>query len=625
MTSPPRADRPRTAAGCARPFVLLDDSLSPNGRCRLFRAPERIICCDGPSELDAALADMAAALRAGFHLAGFFAYELGYLFERRLVAGLPAARTQPLLWLGVFRGVEEFPASAALDLLGGRAHAVAQDLRVTQDRAAYLPKFRRVKDYIAAGDVYQVNLTFKYRFHCTGDPIALYGDLRRRQRVGHGALIAAEDFTVLSFSPELFLRCRGGQAEMRPMKGTMARGRTPEEDAAQAALLRADVKSRAENLMILDLMRNDLGRIAETGSVAVTDMFTVETYRTLHQMTSGVRARLGPGVAVGDLLRHVFPCGSVTGAPKIRAMEIIRELEDAPRGVYTGAIGAIAPDGAVDLNVAIRTLFIAGDGAGEMGIGSGIVDDSDGPAEYEECLLKAAFLTAADAPFQLIETMRWERGAGYWLLDAHLARLAASAAYFGFPCDQAAVRSALDEKAAAFDAPLQRVRLTLDEDGRLDIAAAAIAAAADAVLRYVIAPEPTASADRFLYHKTTRRQLYDGTRARLAAETGCDEVLFRNERGELAEGSFTNLFVERGGVLLTPPVACGLLDGTLRRALLADPARRVAEAVLYPDDLKTADRVYLGNSVRGLVRAAAIGTAGAALSAQPSNSPVGGV
>jgi para-aminobenzoate synthetase/4-amino-4-deoxychorismate lyase len=608
MTLPPRV--PPRAVLLRRPFVLLDDSLSPDGRCRVYAAPERIIRCDAPGGLAAALADMEAALAAGLHLAGFFAYELGSLFEPRLAAGyfrlaacLPTVREQPLLWLGAFRGFEEVPSADAAVRLHSGSGAVLQDMRLGQDLDSYLAKFRRVKDYIAAGDVYQVNLTFPYRFHVAGDPVALYGELRRRQRVRHGALVAAEDFTVLSFSPERFLRVREGVAEMRPMKGTMVRGRTLEEDAANAARLRADEKSRAENLMILDLMRNDLGRVAETGSVAVTDMFTVETYRTLLQMTSGVTARLRPGTGIGTLLRHIFPCGSVTGAPKIRAMEIIRELEDAPRGVYTGSIGALGPDGSVDLNVAIRTLFVAKDGAGEMGIGSGIVHDSDGPAEYEECLLKAAFLTAADAPFRLIETMRWERGAGYALREAHLARLAASAAYFGFPCDTARVRAALDEHAAAFAAPLQRVRLTLDEAGGIEVTAAAIEPAGpDAVMRYVIAAERTASADRFLFHKTTRRQFYDATRTRLAAETGCDEALFMNERGELTEGSFTNLFVERGGLLLTPPVSCGLLDGTLRRALLAEPGR-AAEAVLYPNDLATADRVFLGNSVRGLVRA----------------------
>lgn len=590
-----------------RPFVLLDDSLTPNGRCRLFHDAVRVIRCDDPAAVDASIAAMEDARRDGFHLAGFLAYELGYLAEPKLADALPAARGQPLLWFGAFRACCELSSGEVARLFAGKAPAASLDLRAALDQDGYLPKFRRVKAYIAAGDVYQVNLTFKHRFHYSGDPIALYGDLRRRQSVRHGALIAAEDFHVLSFSPELFLRCREGIAEMRPMKGTRARGRTPEEDAEYAAFLRTDEKSRAENLMILDLMRNDLGRVAEIGSVAVTDMFTVETYRTLHQMTSGVRARLRPGVGVPELLRHVFPCGSVTGAPKIRAMEIIRELEDAPRGVYTGAIGAFEPDGSVDLNVAIRTLFIAADGTGEMGIGSGIVHDSDGPAEYEECLLKAAFLAGGEAPFELIETMRWERSCGYWLLDEHMQRLAASAAYFGYPHDEAAARAALAGEAAAFDAPLQRVRLVLDENGRIRIAAVAMApTAADAVMRFAIAGERTSSADRFLFHKTTRRRFYDDTRERLAAETGCDEALFLNERGELTEGSFTNLFVERGGRLLTPRVDCGLLNGTLRRRLLADPARKAEEAVLRLADLQTADRIFLGNSVRGLVRAVAV-------------------
>ena len=591
-----------------RPFVLLEDSLSPDGRRRLFHDPVRVIRCDTPSAAAASLAEMEAALRGGFHLAGFLGYEFGYLAEPRLAAALPAARGQPLLWFGVFRGFEDMSADALGALFATGAPAAPLDLHATLDRETYLSKFRQVKNYIAAGDVYQVNLTFKHRFRYVGDPVALYGELRRRQRVPHGALIAADDFHVLSFSPELFLRCREGTAEMRPMKGTMARGRTPKEDAAHAAFLRTDGKSRAENLMILDLMRNDLGRIAEIGSVSVTDMFKVETYRTLHQMTSGVRARLKGGIGAAGLLRHIFPCGSVTGAPKIRAMEIIRELEDAPRGVYTGAVGAFGPDGSVDLNVAIRTLFVGADGTGEMGIGSGVVHDSDGPAEYDECLLKAAFITAGEEPFELIETMRWKRGSGYWLLDEHMRRLAASAAYFGYPCDEAAVRDALSRRAAAFDAPMHRVRLTLTEDGRIRIAAAAMAPVGeDAVLRYAIAPGRTSSADRFLFHKTTRRRFYDETRERLAVETGCDEVLFLNEREELTEGSFTNLFVARGGRLLTPPLDCGLLDGTLRRTLLADPKRKVEEAVLRLADLQDAEGVFLGNSVRGLVRAVAAG------------------
>jgi para-aminobenzoate synthetase/4-amino-4-deoxychorismate lyase len=342
------------------------------------------------------------------------------------------------------------------------------------------------------------------------------------------------------------------------------------------------------------------------GSVSVTDMFTVETYSTLHQMTSGVRARLRKDVGIATLLRQVFPCGSVTGAPKIRAMEIIRELEAEPRGIYTGAIGVFAPDGSVDLNVAIRTLFVDADGCAEMGIGSGVVQDSDGPMEYDECLLKGRFVTDGEAPFQLIETMRWSAAEGYWLLAEHLERLTASAGYFGYPCDAATVRASLDAAAARFDGPLQRVRLTLDNDGRIDITAAPVAMAGpDAVMRYVIADEPTASSDRFLYHKTTRRQFYDGTRERLAAETGCDEVLFVNERGELTEGSFTTLFLVVDGRWVTPPLSCGLLDGTLRRHLLKRGNPAIEVRVLYPEDLAGADSVWLGNSVRGLIRAVA--------------------
>ncbi|NNL35449.1 MAG: aminodeoxychorismate synthase, component I, partial [Silicimonas sp.] len=414
----------------------------------------------------------------------------------------------------------------------------------------------------------------------------------------------AEDFHVLSLSPELFLQTSDGNASMRPMKGTAPRGRTLEEDRDLKAMLAADEKSRAENLMILDLMRNDLGRLAEIGSVTVSDMFRVETFRSLHQMTSGVSARLRPDVDLPGLIRSIFPCGSVTGAPKIRAMEIIRELETEPRGVYTGAVGMIAPNGDVDLNVAIRTIMLDGAGKGELGIGSGVVFDSDGPAEFAESLLKAEFMTGRDAPFELIETMRWDRDGGYSLLDEHMERLTESAAYFGFACDVGAVRRALDGIATTLTGPCHRVRMTLDEFGRIDVTSAAIEPPSpDARTRYVIAEAATDSTNRFLFHKTTRRQFYDRTRERLKQETGCDEAVFVNEKGELTEGSYTNLFVERDGRLLTPPLACGLLNGTLRRALLADPDCAIEEAVLRPADLESADRVYLGNSVRGLVQA----------------------
>jgi para-aminobenzoate synthetase / 4-amino-4-deoxychorismate lyase len=586
------------------PYVLLEDHLDPDRPARLFDDPIRIIRCDAPEDVPAALDAMAAANADGHYLAGFLAYELGYVLEPKLLPLLPPHRSQPLIWMGIFPHCREIAADGSPPLVPGAPSNAADGLTLSIDRDAYLAAFDRVKDYIVAGDVYQINLTFKYRFDFTGDPVAFYNDLRREQRVGHAALIGAEDFHVLSLSPELFLQTRGGDASMRPMKGTAPRGRTLEEDRDLKRMLIADEKSRAENLMILDLMRNDLGRLAEIGSVSVTDMFRVETFRSLHQMTSGVSARLRDDVDLPGLIRGIFPCGSVTGAPKIRAMEIIRDLETEPRGVYTGAVGMIAPNGDVDLNVAIRTIMLDGAGQGELGIGSGIVFDSDGLAEYAESLLKANFMTGRDAPFELIETMRWDRNGGYYLLDEHLGRLLESAVYFGFACDVDAVRRALDSVAEALGGPCHRVRLTLDEYGEIDLTTAAIdAPSADARTRYVIAEEATDSANRFLFHKTTRRQFYDRTRERLIRETGCDEAVFVNEKGELTEGSYTNLFVERDGRLLTPPLACGLLNGTLRRALLADPDCAIEEAVLTPVDLETADRVYLGNSVRGLVRA----------------------
>src|SRR4029078_8982139 len=323
--------------------------------------------------------------------------------------------------------------------------------------------FAKVQDYIAAGDVYQINLTLKYLFAFSGDPVALYSALRRKQRVEYGALIGAGDFQVLSLSPELFFRREGRPLRSRPMKGTAPRGRTPREDARLKTWLTVDEKQRAENLMIVDLLRNDLGRIAKIGSVEVTDLFTVETYRTVHQMTSGITAEVRGDMGLNDILHALFPCGSVTGAPKVRAMEIIRELEALPRGVYTGAIGHIAPSGDSQFNVAIRTLYIGAGGEGEMDIGSGVVSDSKMDAEFEECLLKAQFLTKVDAPFELIETIRYERDAGFHLLERHLARLQSSAAHFGYPFDRARVLEVLTAKADEGDSPVSMVRLLLTE------------------------------------------------------------------------------------------------------------------------------------------------------------------
>jgi para-aminobenzoate synthetase/4-amino-4-deoxychorismate lyase len=507
--------------------------------------------------------------------------------------------------MGLFEGATRMSRSEVGDWLsarGGRGYSLSE-LSLSMDERHYLKAFDVVKEYIAAGDVYQINLTLKYNFRFSGNSIDLYEELRRKQQVHYGAIVSGEDFTVLSLSPELFIRIEDGLVRARPMKGTAARGRSNAEDEVIAGWLREDPKSRAENLMIVDLLRNDLGRSALIGSVRVTDLFTVERYPTVFQMTSGISAKLHPGVGLRALIAGLYPCGSVTGAPKVRAMEIIRELESEPRGVYTGAIGMIAPSGDAAFNVAIRSLWLGADGAGEMGIGSGVVFDSDGRAEYRECLLKAEFLMRPYEPFQLIETLRWKKGA-YYLLERHLDRLRESAHFFMFRFDREAVQDALQKAAAGFEADCCRVRLLLDMDGQTSVTAAPLhLPEKNSRFRFVISEKRTDSRDPFFYHKTTKRSLYDREHARLHAETGCDEVLFMNERGELAEGSRTSLFLQRDGELLTPPIEAGILDGVLRRELLESETRRVGEATLLPDDLEKAEAVYLGNSVRGLLKA----------------------
>lgn len=590
---------------------MLDDGLNPEGPCWLFEHPQEIVSCTEPDAVAPALAKIARAVDRGAFAAGFFAYEVGYLLEPRLAPLLPPGRRQPLVWFGLFPSRTRLGPAAARQWLAERAQGgwQVENLRSTLDRDGYNSRFARVKDYIVSGHVYQINLTFKHRFEFSGDPIACYLDLRRRQRVAYGGIIQGPEFTVLSLSPELFLRLERGIVSARPMKGTAARGVSDAEDATLAAWLRGDQKSQAENLMIVDLLRNDLGRVSEIGSVGVTDLFTVERYRTLLQMTSGVQARLRPEIDIWELLRQTFPCGSVTGAPKIRAMEIIRELETEPRGVYTGSIGMITPDGDACFNVAIRTACLEPGGRGEMGIGSGLVFDSDPDQEFEECRLKAHFLTRSFPRFLLLETLKWQPGQGFVLLERHLARLVCSAAFFAYECGIAAIRAELERMAAGFGDRARRLRLLVADDGRFSISETVLPPAPPGeVYTYAISAHATDRRDVHRYHKTTLRDLYDGEWAEMQRRHGCDEVLFLNQEGELTEGSRTNLFIRRDGRLLTPPVSCGLLDGTLRRELLETlgPAG-IAEAVLRIEDLEAAEAVFLGNSVRGLIPARPIG------------------
>ncbi|MGQ0456434.1 MAG: aminodeoxychorismate synthase component I [Hyphomicrobium sp.] len=596
-------NRSRTPA-LAEGFVLLDNSTHAAAVSMLFEHPVRIVRADAAQDVEPALAELQAGLKSGLHAAGFFSYELGYVLEPKLAALLPPRRVAPLLWFGLYTEPRQMTGAEVQAWLTAEAigDAFLGALAHTWDSASYLERFEEVRNKICEGDIYQLNLTFKAKFNLQGSPLALYRDLRLKQRVAHGGLVDTGDLTILSASPELFIEQRGRMISTRPMKGTAPRAGTHDGDTDVRRALSSDVKSRAENLMIVDLMRNDLGRIAEVGSVSVTDLFTVETFKTLHQMTSGVRARLKDGVGLVDLLRAIFPPGSITGAPKIRAMELIRQLETEARGVYCGAIGRLSPDGDAMFNVSIRTAVIDRKGGGEMGIGSGVVADSQGAKEYAECLLKMKFLTDPVRRFELIETMLYEPDRGVWLLDYHFERLASSAAYFGFAFDATSARRAIDEAIASRKDERLRVRLVLDEGGGMSVTTALQpATASDAVMRYVVSDTRLSSADLFLYHKTTRRDLYDGEWKHFSETLGADEVIYLNDRGELAEGSRTTIFIERNGKLETPELGSGLLPGTLRAVLIAEG--RATEARLTMKDLNQADAVFLGNSVRGLVRA----------------------
>ncbi len=618
------------------PSLVFDDV--GGGTCRIFEAPVATIRVHAAAEVADALRQLQERIDAGFHVAGYFSYELGYALEPRLADLLPPACPTPLLWFAVFAQPPREIAGEALERAWQPRRAYAGPLAWEWDEAGYAAKFAQVAEHIRAGDLYQANLSMRGRFAVMGDPCGLYLALRRAGGGAYSAYVDDGTRQILSFSPELFFDLRAdGTLTCRPMKGTAPR-RSPDpggslqgtekspfgsgedsplrtgENAADAlvrAALQSSAKNRAENLMIVDLVRNDLGRVAVTGSVEATRLFEIESYPTVHQMVSTVTAQLRSGTSVQKLLAALFPCGSVTGAPKIRAMQVIRELETSPRGIYCGAIGWFAPDRSARFNVAIRTLTIAG-GRGELGAGGGLVADSRAADEYAECRLKARYFEATRRPLKLIETLRCEAG-NYVRVDLHLQRLQASAQAFRFPFHRERVLAALADAAAqavpqtraSATEPQRgpaawRVRLTLDEQGQIEVHAGELAPTSTA-WRYVLSDQPLDSTDLLLRHKTDRREPHDTERDRAARQSGCDEVLFCNERGELCEGSRSNVFLVIGGELLTPAVSCGLLPGCLRRELLA--TGRCREAILTPADLHTASQVYFGNSLRGLVPA----------------------
>lgn len=574
------------------PFVLLDDARPDGANVRLYRDPVRIVTAQTAEEVQAALDALDAARAQGLHAAGYLAYEAGHALEPKL--GTPAT-AGPLLWFGLFENFETIAANDVTGLLPDPAGAWIGRPRPGISRAAYDVAFARVHDWIEAGDIYQANLSFRASVRVLGDPLAAYAAIRTRAAAGYGGIVWTGEDWLLSFSPELFFALRDGELIARPMKGTTPRGATPEADEAARATLAIDPKQRAENLMIVDLMRNDLTRIAAPGSVKVPELFKVETYPTLHTMVSTVSAQLAEGTGVSDVLAATFPCGSITGAPKIRAMEVIGAVEPDARGPYTGSIGRIDANGDAAFNVAIRTLYLphAGETA-SIGLGSGVVADSRAGEEWDECLAKGAFLTRGQTGLDLIETMAFDPAEGIPLLERHLARLKASAEALGFAFDRHAARNELQAATFRLRGPA-RVRLLLSRTGNVAIGTAPMPPAPEYPVKVAILPRQVAPHDFRLTHKTTDRSIY-------ARHLDTFETLYVDGDGYLTEGSFTSIFVERDGVLLTPPLARGILPGVFRAELIE--SGRAVEGELTPDGLNGG--FFIGNALRGLVAAVTV-------------------
>lgn len=591
-------------AGAGEAFALFEDRLGL-GRSYLFRGDCDTFLCQSPNDLPAFFAAVAHASSVGQWVIVAADYEAGLWLESRFKDVKPSGSMRA--WF--------FPAPVALDrdeadafvsesvatLPDADRVAGVAEVQEEVDAAGYEEAVERIRAYIAAGDCYQVNFTYGLTFRSYGDPLALYERLRCSQPVRHGGFIRLPGLTALSLSPELFLSRRAGHLAARPMKGTARRSPDPEEDAVHARELAACAKNRAENIMIVDLIRNDLGRLAIPGTVRVDGLCRVEAYPRIFQMVSDVSAEVG-NASLEAVFHALFPCGSITGAPKVRAMEIIRDLEAGPRGLYTGSLGWVEPSGDFDLNVAIRTLVLDGEGRGRMGVGSGIVADSRAPAERAECVDKAGFLLDLRPEFRLIETLRLEPGSAhpFPLLEEHLARLARSAAALGFRLEEAAVRSRL--RKLAMEAPsgtVRRVRLLLAASGELELDSQPLAPLERDRLLLGLSSHRLRSSDYLLRHKTTVRETYDRELAQLPGEVF--DLVHLNERDEVCEGARSSIFARLDGVLCTPPLSSGLLDGVMRRKLLADGL--AVERVLRLDDLIRAESLYLANALRGLVPA----------------------
>lgn len=561
----------------------------------LFAQPEALIIANRPEEVADALRSIDMYLDSGKYTAGYIGYEVGLVVDKFIISR--HAPSMPLIWMGVYGNYERYDANTINVGTPEDIDDVA-DIRLNITEDQYLKDIARIKRYIAAGDVYQVNYTCKLLFKHKATAGSLFARLRKAHPVAHSAFVNLGDTQVISLSPELFVRRKGYHILTRPMKGTSPRGMWASQDELFARRLAEDPKQRAENVMIVDLMRNDIGRVARMGSVNVPRLFHIEKYESLLQMTSDVEAHLRPDVDASELIRNIFPAGSITGAPKIRAMEIINELEHDNRGVYCGGIGMFGPNRDCLLNVAIRTIIKRGESC-EMGAGSGIVADSDGIRELEETRLKGKFLMSVPRDFELLETLLYESGKGYAFLEEHLNRIQSSARYFGWKIEDKLLTNTLIDTSARVDRSgikIARVRLLVSRGGAARTEWAEIGPILSTAAKLLLSNRAIDPDNVFLYHKTTQRGSYDSDLVS-ARDNGYVDMIYLNTKGEITECSIANVVVEIGGRLYTPPVGCGLLPGVWRQSIVSNGS--VTERKLTISDLKYANRVMICNSVRG--------------------------
>ena len=572
-------------------LVLFDDAREGGTSPRLYRNAAETIVAREWDEIPAGLERLRAGLALGQHAAGYLAYEAGYAFDAKLHDN-GRKGPGPLLCFGLFDG---YAAPALPTVLPSPDGAYVGQPAPRLTPAQYRDSAEKVREHLFAGDFYQANLTFGCDVALAGDPLAIYSRLRRSARSGWGGVLVHDGGAIISLSPEQFFTITDGMVEARPMKGTAARHADPTADREQADMLAADEKQRAENLMIVDLMRNDLARVSVADSVEVPELFAVETYPTLHQMVSRIRSRLRAGCDAIDVLRTIFPCGSVTGAPKVAAIAALTALEPEPRGAYTGSMGWIEPGGNAAFNVLIRTLELhRGSTKARLGLGSGLVVDSVPSDEWAECLLKGEFVRREAQNFDLIETMKFDPSEGIVELDRHLDRMKKSAEDLDFQFDRHAARNEL--QAATFGRKQRAMaRLLLSPSGTMAIQLKSYDDPETVPVRVALRQLPVERSDFRLRYKTTDRRFLDLTRQ----QAGEYETIFVDPDGQLTEGSRTSIFVEREGRLLTPPLSRGLMPGILRAKLIEDG--QAEEAELTPADLEAG--FYVGNIVRGLIPA----------------------